>query len=204
MSRSIDERIVEMRFDNKQFEGGIRESLTSLSKLEEVLNKNISANSLDNINRAANEVNFSGLIKSVETISERFSTLGIVGMRVIENITDGLMNSLGKAISSVTNSIVSGGIKRAMNIENAHFQLQGLIDDETQVQAIMKQASDSVDGTAYSYDAAAKAASMFTEVFRQHFLGASSTLLVWIGGSTPLLCLEGGSEEHTSELQSRE
>ena len=161
MSRSIDERIVEMRFDNKQFEGGIRESLTSLSKLEEVLNKNISANSLDNINRAANEVNFSGLIKSVETISERFSTLGIVGMRVIENITDGLMNSLGKAISSVTNSIVSGGIKRAMNIENAHFQLQGLIDDETQVQAIMKQASDSVDGTAYSYDAAAKAASMF-------------------------------------------
>ena len=30
-----------------------------------------------------------------------------------------------------------------------------------------------------------------TEVFRQHFLGASSTLLIWTGGSTPLLCLEG-------------
>src|SRR5574337_701237 len=30
-----------------------------------------------------------------------------------------------------------------------------------------------------------------TEVFRQHFLGASSPLLIWTGGSTPLLCLEG-------------
>src|SRR5574339_894303 len=30
-----------------------------------------------------------------------------------------------------------------------------------------------------------------TEVFRQHFLGAPSTLLIWTGGSTPLLCLEG-------------
>lgn len=161
MSRSIDERIVEMRFDNKQFEGGIKESLTSLSKLEEVLNKNISANSLEGINKAANNIDLSGVSKGVELLSQRFSTLGIVGMRVIENITDGLMNGLGKAINSVTSSIVSGGIKRAMNIENAHFQLQGLIDDEAQVQAVMKQASESVDGTAYSYDAAAKAASMF-------------------------------------------
>lgn len=161
MSRSIDERIVEMRFDNKQFEGGIKESLTSLSKLEEVLNKNISANSLEGINKAANNIDLSGISKGVELLSQRFSTLGIVGMRVIENITDGLMNGLSKAINQVTNSIVSGGIKRAMNIENAHFQLQGLIDDENQVQAVMKQASESVDGTAYSYDAAAKAASMF-------------------------------------------
>lgn len=161
MSRAIDERIVEMRFDNKQFENGIQESMASLAKLENVLNNNISSESLDNIGRSASKIDMSGLVKSVETISERFSTLGIVGMTVIQNITNGLLNGLGKAINSVTNSIVSGGIRRAMNIENAHFQLQGLIDDETEVNAIMKDAMDSVDQTAYGYDEAAKAASQF-------------------------------------------
>ena len=162
MSRSIDERVVEMRFDNKQFESAIKDSIASLTRLEEILNKNISSDSLDNIEKAANNVDLSGLIKSVETISDRFSTLGIVGMTVIQNLTNALINGLGGAIRSVTDSIVSGGIKRAMNIENAHFQLQGLIDDENEVQAIMKEANESVNDTAYSYDEAAKAASMFT------------------------------------------
>ncbi|MDE5759134.1 MAG: hypothetical protein K2H85_11060, partial [Allobaculum sp.] len=82
-------------------------------------------------------------------------------MRVIENITDGMMNKLHTAIRFVSDSIVSGGIKRAMNIENAHFQLQALLKDETKVQAVMNDAMESVDGTAYAYDEAAKAASQF-------------------------------------------
>ena len=161
MSRAIDERIVEMRFDNKQFENGIQESIASLAKLENVLNNNISSDSLDDIGEAASRIDLSGLVRSVESMSSRFSTLGIVGMTVIQNITNGLINGLGRAISSVTNSIISGGIRRAMNIENAHFQLQGLIDDETEVNNIMKDAMDSVNDTAYGYDEAAKAASQF-------------------------------------------
>lgn len=161
MSRAIDERIVEMRFDNKQFESGIKESMGSLHKLDELLKTNISAKSLDDISKAANNINVSGLNKAIEFINSRFSVLGIAAARVIENLTDGLVNGLGNAIRSTTDSIVSGGVKRAMNIENAHFQLQGLISDEKEVQAIMQQANESVDGTAYSYDVAAKAASMF-------------------------------------------
>ena len=161
MSRSIDERIVEMRFDNKQFESGIKESMQSLNKLEDVLNHNISAESLENISRAANSIDVSGLNKAIETINDRFSTLGIVGMTVIANLANGLINTLGRAVSTVSDAIVSGGVKRAMNIENAHFQLQGIINDEKEVDAVMKQANESVDGTAYSYDVAAKAASMF-------------------------------------------
>ena len=161
MSRSIDERIVGMRFDNKQFESGIKESMASLNKLEEVLNNNVSAKSLENISKVANEVDVSGLNKAIESVNDRFSTLGIAAARVIENIVDGLIDGIGGAIHTVTSTIVSGGVRRAMNIENAHFQLQGLIDDEKEVQGIMSDAMDSVDGTAFAYDEAAKAASMF-------------------------------------------
>lgn len=161
MSRSIDEKVVELRFDNQQFESGVKESLGTLNNLKSAINKSASGKALDDLTKSANKIDLSGISKGIESLQDRFSTLGIIGMRVIENITDGLMNGLGKAIHSVTDSIVSGGVKRAMNIENAHFQLQGLIDDETEVQAIMQDAMDSVDGTAYAYDEAAKAASMF-------------------------------------------
>lgn len=158
---TIDSRIVEMRFDNKQFESGVKESLNTLDNLNNVLNKGISSDSFKNLEKAANNVNLSGISAGVEALTERFSALGIMGMRVIENITDGLMNGVAKGISVATDAIVKGGVKRAMNIENAHFQLQGLIDDEKEVTAIMDDAMQSVDGTAYAYDEAAKAASMF-------------------------------------------
>ena len=82
-------------------------------------------------------------------------------MRVISNLTDSMMRFGRNTVGFVTDSIIGGGKRRAMNIENAHFQLQGLLKDEAKVQAVMDDAMDSVDGTAYAYDEAAKAASQF-------------------------------------------
>lgn len=158
---TIDERVVEMRFDNRQFESAASQSLSTLQKLGQVIDNTTSADNISKIANSIDGINFGNAVSGVESLADRFSALGIVAKRVLENITDTLMGKLTGAIQSVTGSIVSGGIKRAMNIENAHFQLQGLINDETEVQAIMQDAMDSVDGTAYAYDEAAKAASMF-------------------------------------------
>lgn len=162
MSRTIDERVVEMRFDNKQFESATKETLGTLAKLKEALKLPSLSKSVDDINKAGNKSALSGLISSVEALEKRFSTLGIVGMRVIENITDGLMNKLTKAVHFATDAMISGGVRRAMNIENAHFQLQALLKDEAKVQEVMDDAMTSVDGTAYAFDEAAKAAAMFS------------------------------------------
>lgn len=161
MSQTIDSRVVEMRFDNKQFEAGAKQSMSTLEKLKNALKLPNTGDALKGLDNATKNVKLSGLEAGIDALSKRFSTLGIVGMRIIENITDGLMNKLNRAIGFVTDSIVSGGIKRAMNIENAHFQLQALLKDETKVQAVMADAMESVDGTAYAYDEAAKAASQF-------------------------------------------
>ena len=161
MSQSIDERVVEMRFDNKQFENGAKETLTTIEKLKSALNFDSSAKAFESIEKAANNVSLESIASGIESLQDRFSTLGIVGMRVIENITDSLMNMASSAMSYVSDAIVSGGLKRAQNIENAHFQLQALLKDEEAVQAVMDNAMASVDGTAYAYDEAAKAASQF-------------------------------------------
>lgn len=162
MSATIDERVVELRFDNKQFETNVKDTLNTIFKLKQsVDNLEKSTSSLDSLNNIASKVDFSGISAGIQTLTDRFSTLGIIGMRVIENITDALFNKVASAVNFATNAVVTGGINRAMNIENARFQLQGLISDAEEVQKVMDQASDSVNGTAYSYDAAAKAASMF-------------------------------------------
>ena len=159
MSRTVDQRVVEMQFDNGQFERNVKTSMNTLDRLKQSLNMNGATKGLENVQQASNNIDFSRMAAGVESLQNRFSTLGIVGMRVIENLTDSAMRFANKTLSFITNGIVQGGIRRAMNLENAHFQLQGLLKDEVQVSAIMKNVNDAVDGTAYSLDAAAKVAS---------------------------------------------
>lgn len=161
MSRTIDQKVVEMRFDNAQFEQNVQTSMGTLDDLKKSLNFDGATRGLENVNQAVNNMSFDKMASGIEALQDRFSTLGIIGMRVIQNLTDAAMRFANKGLSFVTEGIVQGGIRRAMNLENAHFQLQGLLQDETKVQAVMKNVQDAVDGTAYGLDAAAKAASQF-------------------------------------------
>lgn len=161
MSRTIDQKVVEMRFDNAQFEQNVKTSMGTLDNLKKSLNMDGATRGLENVNQAVNNMSFDGMASGIEALQDRFSTLGIIGMRVIQNLTDAAMRFANKGLSFVTEGIVQGGIRRAMNLENAHFQLQGLLQDETKVQAVMKNVQDAVDGTAYGLDSAAKAASQF-------------------------------------------
>ena len=159
MSRTIDQKVVEMRFDNAQFEQNVKTSMGTLDNLKKSLNMDGATRGLENVNQAVNNMSFDKMASGIEALQDRFSTLGIIGMRVIQNLTDAAMSFINKGLNFVTEGIVQGGIRRAMNLENAHFQLQGLLKDETKVTAVMKNVQDAVDGTAYGLDAAAKAAS---------------------------------------------
>lgn len=161
MGQKIDEKVVEMRFDNKQFEAGASQTINTLQKLKQSLRLNEAAKGFESLDKAANSVRLKGISEGVEKLQKRFSVMGIASMRVIENVTDSLMGLANRGFAYVEQKIVSGGIRRAMNIENAHFSLQSLLKDEQKVQAIMADANASVDGTAYSYDEAAKAAASF-------------------------------------------
>ena len=161
MSKTIDERVVEMRFDNNQFENKAKESIQTLGKLKNALDMDKSAKQFDALGEAVNNISFDGLSAGIQALQDRFSTWGIVSMRIIENVTDSMIRLVTRGVNFVSDAIVSGGLRRAQNIENAHFQLQALLKDEAKVQQYMDDAMDSVDGTAYAYDEAAKAAAQF-------------------------------------------
>ena len=165
MSRQVDEKVVSMKFDNKQFEANVKTSMGTIDKLKNSLNFKGASKSLEDLEKASKKVSFDDIAASVQRLENRFSVFGIAGMRIVEQFTDSVIDSVRRisraATSFIREGIIQGGKRRAMNLENAHFQLQGLLKDEAAVEAVMKNVNDSVDGTAYSLDSAAKVASQF-------------------------------------------
>ena len=101
MSTTIDERVVEMRFDNKQFEQNIQTSLSSLDKLKKSLNLEGAAKGLETVNDAANKCsgNMSPLSNAVETVQVRFSALEVMAITALQNITNSAL-AAGKNLVS--------------------------------------------------------------------------------------------------------
>ena len=162
MSATIDDRIVSLEFDNDQFEKGVGESLTTLEKLKESLKMDDAAKNLSAITDASKKVDLSTISDSVDQLSDRFSTLRMVGLMALSNIVDGVMGmakKVGSALMAPFNQIKTGGWSRAMNIEDAKFQLEGLGVAWNEVYDDIDYA---VSGTAYGLDAAAKACSQLT------------------------------------------
>ena len=87
MSTTVDERVVEMRFDNKQFEQNIQTSLSSIDKLKRSLNLEGAAKGLETVNDAAQKCNMSPLTNAVETVRVRFSALEVMAITALQNIT---------------------------------------------------------------------------------------------------------------------
>lgn len=156
MSKSYDDRIVRMGFDNTKFESNAAKTMTTLDKLNEKLKLKGATEGSNNIQRSIDNVNFAAMERAIVNIERRFSTLGVVGMNVIGQITNGIIGSVKQLEAATIGQIKSGGWSRAMNIANAKFQIEGLGFAWEEVE---KAVSYGVKDTAYGLDAAASAAS---------------------------------------------
>lgn len=107
---NIDERIVEMRFDNKQFESGVQTSIKSLDHLKQGLNLDESARSLSNLEKAGRSFSLAGIAEGVENISSKFSALGIIGITVLQNITNSAINTGKRLLSALTIDPIKTGL----------------------------------------------------------------------------------------------
>ena len=106
---SIDQRIVQMQFDNAKFEQGAKTSMSTIEKLKSALNFDKSVQSLSKLQNTGNKINFSGLAAGVETIAGRFTNLGIVGVTALTNITNAAINAGTQMVKSLTLDPVLSG-----------------------------------------------------------------------------------------------
>ena len=109
MSKEIDEKVVQMRFDNSNFESNVQTSLGTIGRLKQSLNFSNSSKSLENIGAAAKSVNMSPLSNAVETVKTKFSGLEVVAITALANITNSAVNAGKKIVSALTIDPIKDG-----------------------------------------------------------------------------------------------
>ena len=102
MSTTIDQRVVEMQFDNKNFERNVQTSLSTLDKLKSSLNMNGATKGFEQIDNAAKKVNMSGLGNAVESVRLKFSALEVMAVTALSNITTQALNTASRIAKEFT------------------------------------------------------------------------------------------------------
>lgn len=181
MSVSVDNRIVQMSFDNGQFERAVKQSMTSLQELDKSI-RNAGADTNNKgltkgFSKIKSNLKLNEISEAIDSIKDRFSTLGIVGMTIIQNLTNTAINYAKRAVSALNNAIFSGGWQRAANLEQANFRLKAMVESADEVKRIMDDVNFAVDGTAFGLDEAAVAASMFAATGMRSGEALRNTLL---------------------------
>ena len=152
---SIDERVVEMQFRNDQFEQGVKKSLISLENLKKGLNLDKSSKSLSNLESTAKNFSMKNLVSDVASISDRFSTMGIIGMTALQNITNSAIATGATLISALTIDPVKSGFKEyetqinAVQTILANTESKGTSLD--QVNAALDELNHYADMTIYNF-----------------------------------------------------
>ena len=109
MSKEVDQRVVQMRFDNQQFESGVKTTLGTLNKLKGSLNFEDSAKSLEGLNSSVKKLDFNPLAAGIETVKNRFSALEVMAVTALANITNSIVNTGKQLVSSLTIEPVKQG-----------------------------------------------------------------------------------------------
>lgn len=152
---TVDERIVSMKFDNKQFESGVSTTLSSLNKLKSGLNLSGATKGLDDVSSAAKKVNFDGMTSGLETVKSRFSALEVVAVTALVNITNNAINAGKNLISSLTLDPIMDGFREyetqmnAIQTILANTSSKGTTLDE--VNAALSELNTYADQTIYNF-----------------------------------------------------
>lgn len=155
MSKTVDSRVVEMRFDNKNFENNVSKTMSTLDKLKQKLNLSGASKGLDGINNAAKNVNLSGLSSAVDTVHAKFSALQVVGVTALANITNSAINTGKRMISALTlDPVMSGFEEYETQINAIQTILSNTRQEGTNVEIVNKaldELNTYADKTIYNF-----------------------------------------------------
>ena len=155
MSAVVDERVVEMRFNNKDFEQNVKTSMSTLDKLKQKLNLKGASKGFEELGDASKKVNMNALGRSVDVVSAKFSALQVMGVTALANITNSVVNSAKAMISAITIDPVRDGLTEyetqmnAIQTILANTQKEGT--DVERVNAALRELNTYADKTIYNF-----------------------------------------------------
>ena len=182
MSKTIDEKVVEMRFDNKNFESNVQTTLSTLDKLKQKLNLKGASQGLENIQTAANKVDMSGMSGAIDTVQARFSALQVMGVTALANITNAAVNAGKNIVSALTVAPVMDGFREyETQINSVQTIMANTGDDVKTVNAALDKLNEYADLTIYNFSEMTSNAGTFTAALGKGSLDKTMVSLKGIG-----------------------
>ena len=163
---SIDERVVGMKFDNAQFERGVKTTLDSLSALNKGLKLQGATKGLEEVSTAANRLSLSNIAAGVDHIASKFNSLTVIAVSALSKITTSAVEAGNRIVKSITfQPIIDGLHEYETNLNsiqtilsNTQWEGAGLDD----VNEALQQLNHYSDQTIYNFSEMARNIGTFT------------------------------------------
>ena len=204
---SVDNRVVKMTFDNDKFEKNAATTLSTLDKLKKSLDFSGAVKGLDAISNGAKSISMEALAVGVETVSNNFSSLEVIGVRVLQRLTDMAFDTGRNIVSALTIDPIKSGLQEyetqinsvqtiLSNTKDALSSNEGLTDEAQQVERINSVLDDLnhyADMTIYNFTEMTRNIGTFTAAGVE--LDKSQTA---IKGIANLAAMSGANSEQAS------
>lgn len=163
MSREVDQRVVELQFNNTNFEKNTKKSMDSIDRMMEKLQFKGAEKGFEKLDAAAEKVDFATMNRSLDTLQQKFSALDIMAATVLVNITNKAMNAGERLVKSLSlDQITSGWNKYAEKTSNVQTIMNATGKSIDQVNDYLNKLMWYSDETSYSFSEMTSALSQMT------------------------------------------
>ncbi len=162
---SIDNRIVEMEFDNSKFDPRIDKSTQSLDSLKKSLDLKDATKGLQDLDSASRRFSMEHMSSAVSSIADRFSALGVIGMTVLQNLANAAVNTGIQLLNGITLKPITDGFHEYETQIAAIRVMQANLGDEfdmTKVNAALDELNAYADKTIYNFGQMTEGIGKFT------------------------------------------
>lgn len=163
MSREVDSRVVEMRFDNENFEKNTKKTISSIDRLMEKLRFKGAEKGFEKLDAAAEDMDFATMQRSLDTLENKFSSLNIVATTALVNITNKFVDAGEKLVKSLSiDQVASGWDKYTEKTSNVQTIMNATGKSIDQVNGYLNKLMWYSDETSYSFSEMTSALSQMT------------------------------------------
>nr|DAR21713.1 MAG TPA: tail tape measure [Caudoviricetes sp.] len=163
MSREVDSRVVEMRFDNENFEKNTKKTISTIDRLMEKLQFKGAEKGFEKLDAAAKDVDFATMQTSLDRLESKFSSLNIVATTALVNITNKFVDAGEKLVKSLSiDQVASGWDKYTEKTSNVQTIMNATGKSIDQVNGYLNKLMWYSDETSYSFSEMTSALSQMT------------------------------------------
>lgn len=163
MSQEVDSRVVEMRFDNANFEKNTKQTISTIDRLMEKLQFKGAEKGFEKLDAAAENVDFATMQTSLDRLESKFSNLNIVATTALVNITNKFVDAGEKLVKSLSiDQVASGWDKYTEKTSNVQTIMNATGKSIDQVNGYLNKLMWYSDETSYSFSEMTSALSQMT------------------------------------------